>query len=82
MNSFPHLFKPFGAAKPYKGFAKLAIGNYEIEKFRLVKNKFAANDPTAPKKTVLVELADQVLFLPAYFSTNFNDDDKIAVKRR
>lgn len=63
--------------KPYIGFAKLAIGNYEVIQFRLVKNKLYNVNSAKPglKRSLLVELKDQVLFLPEYFGKLFNDDD-------
>lgn len=66
-----------GASKPYHGFANLNVGYYEIEKFRLVKNKLYNPNVENPrlKRVLLVELKEEVLFLPEYFAVNFNDDD-------
>lgn len=63
--------------KPYYGFSKLAIGNHEIIKFRVVKNKqyIASNAKTGLKHAILVELKDQVLFLPPHFSRKFIGED-------
>lgn len=59
--------------KPYRGFGKLTIGYHEIKDFRIVKNKFAKkNDPIA--KSVLIELSEEVLFLPQHFSKLLNED--------
>lgn len=65
------------AKKPYLGFKSLKEGEYEILSFRLVKNKqFKGDDDKKKlKRVLLVELDNQVLFLPEYFATPFNDDD-------
>lgn len=68
---------PFQAEKPYLGFKRLQIGDYEIFEFRFVKNRYALTQPDAPPRTVLVELADQVLFLPDYLSHRLKDNDAI-----
>lgn len=60
--------------KPYNGFAKLSIGFHQIENFRIVKNKFGKKVDDS-NKSILVELKDEVLFLPQYFRQNFSDDD-------
>lgn len=57
--------------KAYLGFAKLAIGYHKILCFRSAKNKFGKKG----EKSILIELDDQVLFLPQHFSTKINDDD-------
>lgn len=64
-------------SKPYHGFSKLNHGYYEIEKFRFVKNKLYKPNVENPrlKRVLLVELKEEVLFLPEYFAANFNDDD-------
>lgn len=60
--------------KPYLGFSKLTPGNYEIKSFRLVQNKmYKKNRSGSCKQTVMVELEDQVLFLPEYFATNMQN---------
>lgn len=63
--------------KPYYGFKQLREGHYEVVKFRLVKNKMYKANAEKPmlKRILLVELKDQVLFLPQYFAEKFNDDD-------
>lgn len=61
--------------KPYYGFSKLALGHHKIICFRLVKNKFAKKDEC--KKSVLIELKDQIIFLPKHFSEKINEDDII-----
>lgn len=67
----------FKDSKPYRGFASLAIGNYPITKFRWVKNKnYNEKREGSLKRVLLVELEDQVLFLPEYFARGFDDDDK------
>lgn len=73
MSAALSLLKSFGRdSKPYKGFGKLPYGNHEIERFRLVSNKMYK--PTCEKsyKTILlVELKNEVLFLPSYFAADF-----------
>lgn len=64
-------------SKPYIGFAKLSHGNHEIKRFRFVTNKlYNPESVKSLKPILLVELADQVLFLPEYFAVNLNNDDK------
>lgn len=59
-------------------FSKLARGHYEVECFRFVKNKFYKPDSADPgvKRSLLVELKDQVLFLPKYFAERLRDSDE------
>lgn len=74
MNAFQKLQQAAEVeSKPYLGFAKLEIGHYEIFGFRLVKNKFAKKDDC--KKSLVVELEDQVVFLPKYFSEKIKETD-------
>lgn len=61
--------------KPYHGFGQLAVGYHKIESFRLVKNKFADKESDKNQKTILVELEDQVLFLPQYFMNAINESE-------
>lgn len=63
--------------KPYFGFTKLIPGYYEIVNFRLVKNKMYKADSEKPmlKRTLLIELIDQVLFMPEYITRKFEDDE-------
>lgn len=71
------LLKSVGAGKPYYGFKDLAIGNHKIELFRFVKNKnYDSKDPKSLPRVILVELADQILFLPEYFAAILEDDDE------
>lgn len=60
-------------SKPYFGFSKLKIGFYKIEKFRLVTNQYfdCRRPDSGPEKTLLVELKDQVLFMPGRISELF-----------
>lgn len=69
---------PFEEGKPYKGFGTLPHGNHEVISFRFVRNKYYDPKKENPglKRSLLVELSDQVLFLPEYFAQKFNDDDK------
>lgn len=60
--------------KPYHGFNKLPIGYHEICCFRAVKNKFGKKGEGS-SKTILVELDDQVVFLPQYFWQKINEKD-------
>lgn len=57
--------------KPYYGFKKLFIGYHQIKCFRTVQNKFENGN----QKALLVELENQVLFLPKYFMDALNSDD-------
>lgn len=59
-----------GVTKPYFGFGKLEIGYHEIERFRLVDNKFKDGE-----KTLLIELKEEVVFLPRYFLDNLEEED-------
>lgn len=61
MSSALNLLRSFGTdSKPYIGFTRLPHGYHEIERFRLVL-----------EEVLLVELKDQVLFLPSYFAVSF-----------
>lgn len=67
--------------KPYYGFSNLAPGHYEVECFRFVKNRFYKPDVENPDvpRSLMVELKDQVLFLPSRFAKRLdNDDGKLA----
>lgn len=77
MSAAFNLISGIGASKPYNGFSNLEHGFYKIEKFRLVKNKMYKADAEIPKlkRILLVELEEEVLFLPEYFAVNFNDDE-------
>lgn len=57
--------------KPYYGFAKLTLGYHEVFNFRIVKNKFGKKND----KSILVELSDEIIFLPQHFSEKLNDQD-------
>lgn len=57
--------------KAYLGFTKLSIGYHKIISFRSTKNKFGKKG----EKSILVELDDQVLFLPQHFNMKINEDD-------
>lgn len=61
-------------SKPYLGFAKLAIGNHKIMCLRIVKNKFAKKGE-GNGKSIIVELSDQILFLPQHFAQNLGSSD-------
>lgn len=64
-----------GVSKPYYGFPNLPHGFHEISCFRMVKSKYAKKDSGTAGKSLLVELIDQILFLPQYFSNNLNESD-------
>lgn len=69
-------FNKFTDSKPYKGFAHLAIGNYEIRSLRFVRNKYYTPENEHSLKRILIaELDDQILFLPRNITTTFDDDD-------
>lgn len=78
MSSALNLLKSAGkATKPYVGFSKLAHGSHEILCFKLVPNKlYNSQEKKSLKRAILVELHDQVLFLPEYFAIALNDDPK------
>lgn len=59
--------------KPYHGFTKLSIGYHQISSFRSVKNKFGKKGVSG--KSILVELNDQIIFLPQYFWQKLNEND-------
>lgn len=59
------------SCKPYLGFKKLKEGFHEIQQFRTVKTKFVKKG----EKSILVELKEQVLFLPQYFRSTLTDED-------
>lgn len=62
--------------KVYLGFAKLSLDYHQILAFRTVKNKYGKkNDGSA--KSIMIELEDQVLFLPQYFKQKITDEDII-----
>lgn len=61
--------------KPYLGFAKLAIGNHKIEGFKIVKNKYADKNEPDNKTSIMVELYEEILYLPPYFRTKLSDAD-------
>lgn len=62
-------------SKPYHGFTKLSVGYHKIECFRLVKNKFTKDATDDQKKTILVELENEIVFLPQYFMNVLDKDD-------
>lgn len=86
MSAFELLTKVGKFTKPYLGFSKLRHGHHEIEKFRLVKNKMYVpaeqlkpdEQPKLPR-VLMVELKDQVLFMPEYITKAMGaDDEKVA----
>lgn len=66
--------------KPYFGFSTLPHGYHEILNFRFMNNKNYKPDENDEKKKsakriLVVELKDQILFLPEYFALKLNDND-------
>lgn len=59
--------------KPYRGFSKLAVGYHKILRFRAVKNKYLKSTPE--KWSILIELENEVIYLPQYFADKLNDGD-------
>lgn len=78
MASALDLLRSFGEhGKPYFGFSDLRKGNHEILQFKLVKNvHYNKKNEKSLKRVILVELKDQVLFLPEYFAQKFKDNPK------
>lgn len=64
--------KKLEETKPYYGFTKLRVGFHQIKLFRTVKNKFEKKDDV---KSIMIELEDQVIFLPQYFRQKIYDLD-------
>lgn len=67
-------------SKPYNGFTKLGVGYYRIHSFRVTKNKFGKKGEGS-NKSILIELDDQVLFLPQYFWYKINEDDIVELNQ-
>lgn len=71
-----NVFERLDFVKPYNGFAKLTNGYRSIEKFRAVKNRFGKKSEDGdPGQTILVELKDQVVFLPQYWCEKISPSD-------
>lgn len=69
-----------GSQKPYHGFTKLSLGYHKIICFRIVENKFKKkekknNGMINNNRSLLVELQDEVVFLPQYFLNTLNEED-------
>lgn len=63
-------------SKPYLGFSQLKKGHHEIVNFRLVNNKmYNERAENSAKYVILVELKNQILFLPKYFAQHFQDEN-------
>lgn len=60
--------------KPYRGFNNLPVGYHQVFRLRSVKNKFGKK-ASGTSKSILVELEDQVVFLPQYFWQKINEKD-------
>lgn len=81
MSAFDLLAKVSQFTKPYLGFKRLRIGNHEIVNFKLVNNKMYKPDAEnpKPKRVLMVELKDQVLFMPDYITRVMGEsDEKVA----
>lgn len=80
MSHLKKKFRPeFESSKPYHGFKELAHGKHRIVRFKLVKNRFAKNEAEADGTTsspwsVMVELEDEVLFLPQHLARKFSNN--------
>lgn len=76
MSAFAKI-QSIGASKPYFGFSKLNVGYHKISSFKLVKNKFDKDESKseAEKKCIMLELEDEVVFLPQYFTKTICEDD-------
>lgn len=57
-------------SKPYYGLSKMDKGYYKICSFRTVKNRYADGETC-----VLVELINEVIFLPKYLAADLNEED-------
>lgn len=69
-----------GSGKPYNGFIKLALGYHEIVRFRLIKNKYKKDDENnQDEKCMILELQEEIVFMPQYFSRNVNETDVISL---
>lgn len=83
MSNLKDFFRPeFESSKPYHGFTELARGRHRIVRFKLVRNKFAKDEPEPDGSmsspiSVMVELEDEVLFLPAHLARKFQNDPNI-----
>lgn len=62
------------ANKPYLGFPKLSVGYHQVLCFQSVKNKFGKKTGVS-NKSILLELKEQVVFLPQYFWQKINEKD-------
>lgn len=60
--------------KPYHSFARLSEGYHKIYSFKIVKNKFGKKTDGCGK-SILVELKEEVLFLPQYFLQKLDEED-------
>jgi hypothetical protein len=69
-----NVLKKLQNAKAYRGFVNLENGYHQILSFRVVKNKFfKKNEGTA--KSIVVELSNEVLFLPQHFMQKLDEED-------
>lgn len=68
------VLKKLQSSKPYHGFCNLSIGYHSIKEFRFVKNKYAKKHDGSTK-SILVELANEVLFLPQHFNQKINQSE-------
>lgn len=83
MNAVSLLNSVVFSGKPYYGFSTLPHGNYKIEKIKVVSNKhYKANDRRSFQQSLMVEIADQVLFLPNYFTASFVGEDGLVVDEK
>lgn len=65
--------------KPYLGFSQLELGNHLVVKFSLAKNSLYKKGSGKPKLVMMVELRNQVLFLPDYYAEKFDcNEEKVS----
>lgn len=72
------------AAKPYYGFDKLEPGTFfEVIKFKMVKNRFykPKNDNSGVPMCLVVELHDQILYLPEHISRQFEGNNSKKIEK-
>lgn len=60
-----------GSGKPYRGYPKLNLGFHEIHNFRESTGKYG--------KSIIVELNDQIVFLPSFIGEKIEEADITAL---
>lgn len=70
------VLKKVSEAKPYNGFKELPEGFHKIVCFRSVPNKYPTKEEDGKKsETILVELVDEVIFLPRHLCNRISSSD-------